>query len=516
MSREPLLAAFDDLLARRPTAPLVIASGRHATVADVDALARAAAVALAAGAGTGVGAGAGSAPRPGEAVALQAANGPAFLAALVALRRAGCAVLLLDRRTPELERHRVGAEVGARFALLAVDPWNAACDPAGFRLEALGGPGHVPTASRPLPAGTAVVKLTSGSTGAARGIAATMESLVADDEALRAAMGIGTDDRLLAAVPFSHSYGLSSLVMPALTAGLPLVLPADKAPFCPIAAAAEAEATVLPTVPAYLGALCRLADPPPLPASLRLVLTAGAPLGAETSTRFRQRFGLAVHVFYGASEVGGICYDREGGAAERGTVGTPVGGVRLELAAVGDDGTDLLQGDTGDGGRLIVRSPAAALGYLPATAATAGRLAGGRFVTDDLAVWRGGELALVGRLNDLINVKGKKVNPREVETVLAALPAVEEAMVFGSPVSHPGGADRDPVVRAVIACRPGSLTTAEVVAHCRRRLADHKVPRSVVLVDELPRNDRGKLDRRAAGALAVGGDAAASSPLPAG
>ncbi|HBL30494.1 MAG TPA: long-chain fatty acid--CoA ligase, partial [Acidobacteria bacterium] len=69
-------------------------------------------------------------------------------------------------------------------------------------------------------------------------------------------------------------------------------------------------------------------EPPRRPAALRLVLTAGALLGAATAARFREAFGLPVHVFYGASECGGICYDRTGDAAERGTVGTPVDGVQ--------------------------------------------------------------------------------------------------------------------------------------------------------------------------------------------
>jgi acyl-CoA synthetase (AMP-forming)/AMP-acid ligase II len=204
--------------------------------------------------------------------------------------------------------------------------------------------------------------------------------------------------------------------------------------------------------------------------------------------RFRERFGQPVHVFYGASECGGICYDRPGGAAERGTVGTPVDGVRVELEAVdGDDGGAA-------GSRVVVRSPAVATGYLPGEGR---RLGGGRYVTDDLACRRDGELALVGRLNDLINVKGKKVNPREVETVLAALPAVEDAVVSSGAGSGEGGG----MVRAVIACRPGSLSAADVLAHCRRHLAEHKVPRSVVLVDALPRNERGKVDRAAVACL---------------
>ena len=81
------------------------------------------------------------------------------------------------------------------------------------------------------------------------------------------------------------------------------------------------------------------------------MLTAGAPLRAVTAGRFRETFGLPVHVFYGASECGGICYDREGTAAERGTVGAPVEGVRVELEP--------------PGGILTVRSPAVAAGLHP-------------------------------------------------------------------------------------------------------------------------------------------------------
>jgi long-chain acyl-CoA synthetase len=216
-----------------------------------------------------------------------------------------------------------------------------------------------------------------------------------------------------------------------------------------------------------------MSDPPPLPESLRLVITAGAPLSAATSAGFREAFGLPVHVFYGSSECGGICYDREGGAAERGTVGAPVEGVKVTL----------------DDGAVSVESPAVSFGYLPDADE---RLGGGRFRAGDLATWKDGELALQGRVDDLVNIKGKKVNPREVEAILAELPGVEEAAVLGVPA--PGGGE---LLRAVIACRPGTLAVSEVVSWCRSRLSAHKVPRSVVLVESLPRNARGKLDRAA-------------------
>lgn len=459
MLQDPILRSFETLTRREPLAPLVVSPERRATREDVDALARAAGSALA-----------GLSLAPGAVVGLAAPNGPGILASLLALRRAGLAALLLDVQAPDYEGIRIARALGASAVLRCRAGWP---EGPGDWLSAEVSP------ERPLHLpGIAVVKLTSGSTGLPRGIATPSEALVADDAALAATMGFRDDDRLLATVPLSHSYGLSSLAMPALMRGNVLITPDEGRVFDPLDAAARTGATVFPTAPAFLDALLRLADPPGRPESLRLVLTAGAPLSPETARRFRETFGLPVHVFYGASECGGICYDRDGTAGERGTVGTPVEGVRIEL----------------DGGVVNVYSPAVAAGYVPEGDE---RLGNGRFVGGDLAEWRDGELVLRGRSDDLVNIKGKKVNPREVEAVLAELDGVREVAVLG--VVPPGRADA--VLRAVVACRPGALTAAEVVAWCRHRLSPHKVPRSVVLVPELPRTSRGKLDRRELAAL---------------
>ena len=447
MTRDPILGSFESLVRRDPLAALVASPERRATVGDVDALSRAAAPA--------------GLP-PGALVGLSAPNGPGMLASLLALRRADLAALLLDAQMPETEALRTATALGASALLRCRAGWPRG--PGDWSLTPTGIEGcHLN--------GIAVVKLTSGSTGAPRGIATPAEALVADDAALTASMGIREEDRLLATIPMSHSYGLSSLTMPALMRGALLILPDEGRVFDPLAAAAQTGATVFPTVPAVLDALLRLSDPPTWPESLRLVLTAGAVLSPVTASRFRETFGLPVHVFYGASECGGICYDREGGAAERGTVGTPVEGVSVDL----------------EEGVVTVRSPAVADGYIPEGD---GRLAHGRFVGGDMAEWRDGELALRGRVDDLVNIKGKKVNPREVEAVLSQLPGVREVAVLG--VSLPDRSGE--VLRAVVAS-DGSLTAEEVVAWCRPRLSPHKVPRSVVLVPELPRTSRGKLDR---------------------
>jgi long-chain acyl-CoA synthetase len=329
------------------------------------------------------------------------------------------------------------------------------------------------------------VKLTSGSTGTPRGIAVSAAALLADEAQLFASMGLAGHRRYLAALPLSHSYGLSSLALPALGRDVTLIVPEDRSPLAPLAAAVAGEATFLPTVPAFLGAVTRLAEPPPCPPSVRLVISAGAVLPADVAARFRALFGLPVHVFYGASECGGICYDREGGAAERGSVGTPVQGVALAL-------------DEEDG-RIEVRSPAVALGYFPVAAP---ELAGGRFRAGDLGFLRpDGELELRGRADDVLKIKGKNVNPREIEAVLAQLPGVTEVAVLGLP----GSAASGPVLRAVLAADGATLSHERVREWCRAHLAEHKVPRSVLFVPELPRNARGKLDRAALSALVAGG-----------
>jgi long-chain acyl-CoA synthetase len=464
MNRDALVRAFDRLVERRPDARVVVSPTRHATAGGVDALSRAAATVLQA-----------AEVPPGRAVGLLAPNGPGFLASLIAVLRARHAAVLLDPRTPAFERDRIAIHLGTVITLRSLRAWPEG--PEDFVAERDADAGALPIETDE----ALVVKLTSGSTGLPRGILTPTEALLADDEALRESMGIGSEDRLLATVPFSHSYGLSSLAIPALTVGIPVVVPDDEGPFSPILAAEHAGATVFPTVPAFIGALLRLSEPAGLPASLRLVISAGAPLSPAPASRFRERFSLPAHVFYGASECGGITYDREGTAAERGTVGTTVEGVGIDLAT--EEGS-------GENARVTVRSPSVARGYWPADES---RLGDGRYVSDDLAEWRDGELALVGRLNDLINVKGHKVNPREVETVIGELPEVEEVVVLGVP----GPGENQTLVRAVIACRDRSIAPESLLAHCRSRLSENKVPRSVVFVRRIPRTERGKIDRSA-------------------
>lgn len=456
MRLDPLLDAFDLVLRSDGSAPLVATRERAASRADVAGWADAAAAALSAS----------GAPK-GSYVLLACVNGAGFLAALVGARRAGLVPVLADCASPQGERARVAAALGVAARISCDEVFPAG--PASFRVEA---GTDAPAAA---PEGAAVVKLTSGSSGTPSGVAIASEALAADDDQLAAAMGLRAADRFVAVIPWSHSYGLSSLVMPALRRGSLLIVPSDSSPWGAIESGRALSATVFPTVPVYLQALAGLAAPPAWPDTLRTVISAGAPLSPETAVRFRDTFGRSAHVFYGASESGGIAYDRDGGAALRGTVGTPIDGVTVTLEA---DGV------------VAVRSKALGLSRVPEPD---DRLEGGVFRSADLGAFTAsGELALLGRADALINVGGKKVHPAEVEAVLRAMPGVRDAFVLGVAAS---GDERN-IVRAFVACDP-AVTYAAVATWCRDRLAGHKVPRSIVRLSELPRTPRGKIDRAA-------------------
>jgi long-chain acyl-CoA synthetase len=451
----PLALAFDLRLKSQPDR--IVARCRHSTLsaAELSACADGIASLLP--------------PLPsGTAIAL-AARGASFLAGWLACLRRDLAPVLLDFKTPRGERSRIARELGTCGSLSLHDAWPAGT-PAG----------HWETFETPPRAALgelAAIKLTSGSTGAPRGIAVSADALLADDAQLTRAMQLESSRVFIANLPLSHSYGLASLAVPALVRDVTLIFPEDSGPSASFALARDSGAEFLPTVPAWLDAVSRMGELPSWPRSLRTVVSAGSPLAPATAARFRERFGVSAHVFYGSSETGGIAYDRTGEAAERGTVGEPIAGVGVAIDA---------------DSRVRVTSAAVASGYMPEADA---RLAAGSFLTSDLGRFEDGELRLLGRADDWILIRGKSVNPREIEELLRQLPGVEEVAVVASPGRVGGGAE--PVIRAAIAPQPAGLEVTAVMSFCARRLADYKVPRSVRFYDALPRTERGKVDRAA-------------------
>jgi acyl-CoA synthetase (AMP-forming)/AMP-acid ligase II len=189
--------------------------------------------------------------------------------------------------------------------------------------------------------------------------------------------------------------------------------------------------------------------------------------------------------FYGASECGGIAFDRHGdGDLPDGCVGTPLDGVRIVMLDRDEDGI----------GRVAVHSASVASGYHPRARAMSEDDAPGDgvFATADLGRFdERGRLQLVGRVREVINVGGRKVYPAEIERVIRDVPGVLDVVVIGMARSSVADA-----LRAVVAAEP-AVSREDIAAACEQRLARYKVPRAIEIVRELPRTGRGKIDRRA-------------------
>ena len=331
------------------------------------------------------------------------------------------------------------------------------------RLVALAGSGNI--------AGPAVLLASSGTTGRPKLVRRERDSLDAVAAAMADAMTLTPADRVLAAVPLSHSYGLEHGLLAPLWAGCTTVV-CDGLDLPAVSAAWHGGATVLPAVPSMLEGVLR-GDLRPTP-TLRRVYTAGAPLPATVAADFRSRHGLAVGQVYGMTEVGSVVvHDPARDACD--TVGRPVAGVSLR---------------TDDDGELLVRSPSMLSRYLGDTL----RLVDGHFPTGDLAmIAADGQLKLVGRRRLLIDVGGAKVNPQEVEAVLLEHPAVAACAVVPLALSETVRRVKAVVVPANVSTTPTAIELRDFV---RARLARHKVPRVIEFRDSLPRTSAGKVARQ--------------------
>ncbi|HET9991288.1 MAG TPA: AMP-binding protein, partial [Kofleriaceae bacterium] len=309
-----------------------------------------------------------------------------------------------------------------------------------------------------LPAGTAFILFTSGSTGPARGVVLSRNAIIAAALASEARLGWRADDAWLLALPLAHAGGLA-IVVRGLVARKPIVLvqrDSDLAEMLP-------RATLASFVPAQLAELVEHAPPP----KLRAVILGGAAAPPALLERAR---AWPVLASYGLTETfGQIATAREPGGP-------------LELLP----GVEVTCEDT-----IEIRAPQLATQYLDGTPIAP------RFVTADLGVLDGDTLRILGRRDDVIITGGEKVQPSDVEAVLTATPGIAAACVFGVPNERWGN-----IVAAAIVRAPG-FVRADVLAHWHAHLAPHARPRGLVELAKLPLLPSGKLDRRAIAAMAT-------------
>ncbi|MEM6796796.1 MAG: class I adenylate-forming enzyme family protein, partial [Acidobacteriota bacterium] len=290
-------------------------------------------------------------PRP---AALAAPNGSAFLEAFLALRRLGVSVLSMDSSGTAASRLELCRRLGVarlihrpgdlRLPAGQEEPESVAL-PDGLELLTTGAAAAEP------PRGTALIKLTSGSTGDPLAACFADACLATGIRQIAEGMEITSRDRVLLTLPLSHSYGFDNGVLSLLVIGTPLIL--EPSVFAAdIQRTAETYgATFLPLVPPLVRSL---AGGGWRAGGLRRVICAGGVLPPEFAAEFRAATGLAVHNFYGSTETGGICFERRPEEPEAaGTVGQPLPGVELSLDAAGrvrvDSAANLI-GRLGDSG----------------------------------------------------------------------------------------------------------------------------------------------------------------------
>jgi acyl-CoA synthetase (AMP-forming)/AMP-acid ligase II len=292
-------------------------------------------------------------------------------------------------------------------------------------------------------------------------------------------MGISDADLNFGVIPISHSYGFSNLLTPLIARGVPVALSRDRTPRAILADIGRSNATVFPGMPLFYQAFCQMEHVPVL-SKLRLCISAGAPLPGAVAKKLREKFNLAIHSFYGASECGGICYDQEATSEQDGFVGQAMKGVDLQML---DPNAPESQ--------IKVHSAAVGDGYFPEPHEE--KLSNRIFVPDDLLARDDSGFKIVGRISDVINIAGKKVNPAEVEAHLLHFSGVRQAVVFGRPAVV--GALRNEEVAACVVASP-HIRESDLLRFCRTALSAWQVPKQIFIMDAIPTNERGKISRQ--------------------
>jgi malonyl-CoA/methylmalonyl-CoA synthetase len=347
---------------------------------------------------------------------------------------------------------------------------------------------------------TAVIVYTSGTTGRSKGAQLTHGNLAANMEALHEAWAWRDGradgeragrDTLVHALPIFHVHGLFVALHGALRAGARMRWFHRFNPAAAVAALPGASVFMgVPTM--YVRMLAQPALARASCESIRLFVSGSAPLLAATFEDWRACTGHAILERYGMSETVMLASNpyRPESARRAGTVGRALPGVGVRVR--GGDGRDCAPGEIGG---VEVRGPSVFAGYWRMPEKTREEFTDdGWFRTGDVgSLDAGGTLTLAGRSKDLVISGGFNVYPAEVEERIDALDGVAESAVVGVP--HP---DFGEAVVAVVVPRPGAvLEPAAIVAALRGAIAGFKVPKHVRVVDELPRNAMGKVQKKA-------------------
>jgi long-chain acyl-CoA synthetase len=438
---------------------------------------------------------------PGDVIAIALDNSWMFVACCFAVSELGGVSLLCNPQWRAAELAVLAGRVSFRAAIveprLAVE-WNRVLDPipngrvlTSDSVPAEGQPDSpIQPASDDAPA---IYLSTSGSTGSPRIVPRSHRNLTANARNVASTLDIGSGHRFLSIVPFHYSNGFNnSLLLPLLNGAVTIMLRRFTPSACADLIYREQVNTLLGS-PFIYGSLAASVADAPLLSSLKHCFTAGGRIPSSVVETWRARFGISIRQLYGMSEAGVIAIEgADPGSASYldasspdALIGSPIRGVEVLILA--PDGQTLQPGEIGE---LAVRSDCLMSAYLGEPEPSGGLFLNGFFRTGDLGYFdAAGNLRLTGRMGRVMNIAGVKVHPAEIERVVEMLPSVAACHV--DTVANGSGGE---MIRARVIPGPGAqVTRREVVEHCRRHLAEYKLPRTIEFLESSPVTIGGKI-----------------------
>ncbi|HEV2724598.1 MAG TPA: long-chain fatty acid--CoA ligase [Thermoleophilaceae bacterium] len=338
---------------------------------------------------------------------------------------------------------------------------------------------------------TAVLLYTSGTTGKPKGAELTHDNLYKNATVSAGTLvEISEEDKLLGALPLFHSFGQTCCLNAAVCRRAMISLIPRFDPEKALEIIQRDGITIFEGVPTMYNAMLAVENRDDYDTStLRLCLSGGAAMPAETMRSFEEAFDCHILEGYGLSETSPVASfnhpDRE---RKPGSIGTPIQGV--EMKVVDDDGNEVEQGEVGE---IVIRGHNVMKGYWNRADATEEAVKEGWFHTGDMAkVDEDGYFFIVDRKKDLIIRGGYNVYPREIEEVLYEHPAIQEAAVVGVPNEELG----EEVGAAVVLKSGEELDADEVKKYVKEQVAAYKYPREVWFLEELPKGPTGKILKR--------------------
>ncbi len=438
-----------------------------------------------------------------DRVAIVFPNGPEAIVLFLAAARVGTACPL-NPAYKEAEFRFYLEDTGARFLLAPRENGTDArkalsagstviegeIDDAGrLSLESNGSRGEMRSIAPPEPDDIALVLHTSGTTSRPKRVPLRHRNLTASVANIVESYRLGPEDVSLCAMPLFHVHGLVASALATLASGGTVSVPRRFTPMMFWPAARQARPTWFTASPTpHQLILMRTEENRPAGTErLRFVRSCSSALSPDLMARMEDLLGVPVLEAYGMTEASHQMASNPLPPDPRvpGSVGRGTG---VEIAIL-DEGGSLLPG--GQPGEVGIHGPNVIDGYENNPEANRASFTDGWFRTGDLGTLDpGGYLRLLGRIKELINRGGEKIAPREIDEALESHPAVKEAVCFGVP--HPTWGEE--VAAAVVLTE--HVAEKELIAHCRKVLAEFKVPRRVHIVESIPRTPTGKVQRR--------------------